>query len=78
VEVHDSQGTQVGHDNKLGDVAKASGDISDARRAHQASLEIITRLAALDPSNAQWRSDVRFTGRRLDSLPPEAAGESPA
>ena len=52
-------------------VPRAEGDIVTARAAHQASLDIITRLAELDPSNALWRGDVAFTRRRLSRLPPD-------
>ena len=54
--------------NKLGDIARAGGDIVAARAAHQASLDIITRLAAMDAGNAQWQADLRFTQGRLDDL----------
>ena len=39
--------------NKLGNVAVAAGDLTAARAAYQASLDIRTRLAAADPANTQ-------------------------
>ena len=45
--------------NKLGDVARAAGDLAAARAAYQASLDIAVRLAAADPANTLWGSITR-------------------
>jgi len=54
---------------KLGEVAEAAGDTRTARAEYRASLEINARLAVLDPGNAAWRSDLRYTQQQLNDLP---------
>jgi hypothetical protein len=43
---------------KVGDVLHAQGDLDRAFVAYQNSLAISQRLAAADPSNADWQRDV--------------------
>ncbi|MFZ4381803.1 MAG: hypothetical protein ACOYO0_07565, partial [Sandarakinorhabdus sp.] len=45
-------------DNKLGDIARAEGDLPAARAAFQAGLTIAERLAARDPGNSEWQRDL--------------------
>jgi tetratricopeptide (TPR) repeat protein len=47
----------VSHD-RIGDTARAAGDLSAARAAYQAGLDIARRLAAGDPSNSQRQRDL--------------------
>lgn len=61
--------------NKVGDIAVAAGELPTARSAYEASLAIRTRLAVLDPSNAQWREDLRWMRQRLDELGELGLGE---
>ncbi len=54
--------------NKLGDLAVAAGDLTAARTAYQAGLDIATRLAAADPSNTQWQRDLSISHNKLGDL----------
>jgi hypothetical protein len=51
--------------NKLGDVARAAGDLAAARAAYQASLDIAVRLAAADPANTTWQRDLSVSHNKL-------------
>ncbi len=42
---------------QLGDVAIAVGDLTAARTAYQACLDIRTWLATADPGNTGWQRD---------------------
>ncbi|MFM7403554.1 MAG: hypothetical protein ACKO1N_05535, partial [Erythrobacter sp.] len=44
--------------NKIGDVARAAGDLAAARSAYEAGLAIRQRLAVSDPGNAGWQRDL--------------------
>jgi tetratricopeptide (TPR) repeat protein len=44
--------------DRLGDMLHAQGNLVGALRAYGESLAISERLAALDPSNAQWQRDL--------------------
>jgi len=46
----------------------SAGDSAAARSAYQAGLTISTRLATLDPSNAQWRDDLQWLRQELAEL----------
>ena len=54
--------------NKIGDVRVAQGDLAAALEAFQKGLDIATRLAVLDPSNAQWQGDLIFVRDRIARL----------
>ena len=43
---------------KVGLDLLAGGDISSARTEIQSGLDIVTRLAALDPTNVDWQQDL--------------------
>jgi hypothetical protein len=49
-------------------VAVAAGDLAGARAAYQAGLDIRVRLAAADPANALWQSDLAYVQRRIGEL----------
>jgi hypothetical protein len=55
-------------------VAAAVGDLSEARAAYQAGLDIRVRLAAADPANTQWQRDLSVSHERLGEVA-AAAGE---
>jgi hypothetical protein len=38
------------------------------RVSYQASLNIAARLAAADPTNAQWQRDLEYVRERIDRL----------
>ena len=46
----------------------AAGDLTAARTAYQASLDIAERLAAADPANTQWQRDLSFVRQKLVDL----------
>ena len=50
-----------------------AGDLAAARAAYQASLDIRVRLAAADPANAQWQSDLTYVERKIRELPDSGA-----
>jgi len=54
--------------NGLGDVAQAAGDLTAARTAYQASLDIRTRLTAGDPTNTLWQEIMGALRGRLRNL----------
>jgi CHAT domain/TIR domain len=54
--------------NKLGDMAMAAGDLTAARTAYQASLDIRVRLAAADPANTQWQRDLSISHNKLGDM----------
>ena len=43
---------------KLGDLARAQGNLSEAQRLFGESLRIRQRLAESDPANAEWQRDL--------------------
>ena len=49
-------------------MARAAGDLTAARTAYQASLDIRTRLAAADPANRQWQRDLQVANQRINDL----------
>ena len=49
-------------------MARAAGDLDAARTAYQVSLDIAARLAAADPANAQWQSDLAYVRQRIAEL----------
>jgi len=49
-------------------VAMADGDLTAARTAYQAALDIRQRLAAADPANNQWQRDLVAIQQRIDNL----------
>ena len=54
--------------NNLEDVAVASGDLTPARTAYQAALDIAARLAAADPANTQWQRDLSISRQKIDGI----------
>ena len=52
----------------LEDVALAAGDLATARTHHQASLDIAERLAAADPTNAEWQRDLSRIRQKITDL----------
>jgi TIR domain len=54
--------------NRLGDLATAAGDLTAARTAYQAALDIAERLAAADPTNTGWQEAVRAGRQRITDL----------
>ncbi len=63
----------VSHE-KLGDVAAAAGDLTAARTAYQASLDIAERLAAANPANTGWQRDLSVSHNKLGDVA-AAAGD---
>ena len=57
----------ISHD-RLGDVAVAAGDLTAARTAYQAALDIRIRLAAADPANTEWQRDLSISHDRLGNV----------
>ena len=53
---------------RLGDAAIAAWDLTAARTAHQARLDIAERLAAADPVNAKWQRDLERARQRISGL----------
>ena len=54
--------------NKLGNLARAAGDLTAARTAYTAALTIRRRLADADPTNTQWQRDLAVALERLENL----------
>ena len=54
----------------------SAGDFAAARSAYEASLTISSRLAALDPSNAQWRNDLQWVRQKLDEIGKSGQGQA--
>ena len=51
-----------------GDAAVAYGDLAAALAAYRASLAIAERLAAADPSNAEWQRDLSVSHDKLGDV----------
>jgi hypothetical protein len=49
-------------------VRQAQGQQAEALRLYQQSLAIRERLVQLDPSNAEWREDLRWTQAQIKAL----------
>ena len=49
-------------------MAIAAGDLTAARTAYQASLDIRTRLAAADPANTGWQRDLSVSHNKLGDV----------
>ena len=49
-------------------MARAAGDLTAARTAYQASLDIAVRLAAADPANTQWQRDAEVARKNLTDV----------
>jgi len=58
--------------NRKGDLARATGDLAGARDAYQAALAIAQRLAAADPTNAEWQYDLAISLDRLGATEDDA------
>ena len=43
---------------RIGDVQRAQGDLPSALSSYKQGLEIREKLAARDPANAQWKTDL--------------------
>ena len=52
----------------------APGDLTAARTAYQASLDIASRLAAADPTNTEWQRDLSVSHNKIGGVA-EAAGD---
>ena len=50
-------------------MARAAGDLTAARTAYQASLDIAVLLAAADPANTGWQRDLQIARQRISDLP---------
>jgi tetratricopeptide (TPR) repeat protein len=57
-----------------GDLARAAGDAAEAREQYVTGLQIAERLAATDPTNAEWQRDLSISHDRLGDLA-RAAGD---
>jgi hypothetical protein len=49
-------------------VAVAAGDLTAARAAYQASLDIAARLAVADPANAGWQRDLSISHNKVGDV----------
>ena len=54
--------------NKIGDVLVAQGDGPGALAAYRKGLAIAEALAARDPANTQWQTDVAVSCAKLGTL----------
>jgi tetratricopeptide (TPR) repeat protein len=54
--------------NKLGDLAQAQGNLSEARQRHEAALGIREHLAQADPANTEWQRDLSISFEKLGDL----------
>ena len=54
--------------NKLGDLAIAEGNLSEASRLYTDGLKVRQRLADSDPTNASWQRDLSVSLDRLGDL----------
>ena len=54
--------------DRVGGVLVAQGNLTEALISFRKGLAISERLAKLDPSNAQWRNDLRLMIGRLGGL----------
>ncbi|MFZ4381773.1 MAG: hypothetical protein ACOYO0_07405, partial [Sandarakinorhabdus sp.] len=64
--------------NKLGDIARAEGDLPAARAAFQAGLTIRDRLAARDPGNSEWQRDLFVSQFKIADLAARAGDTAEA
>jgi hypothetical protein len=53
--------------NKIGDVQSAQGDLTSALSSYKQGLDIRQKLAARDPANAQWKTDLVISLWKLAS-----------
>ncbi len=60
---------------KLGLFAERMGDLSKAIAHFEAMVEMMTKLVAMDPANAQWKQDLQNATRDLERLKAKAAQE---
>jgi hypothetical protein len=49
-------------------MAQAAGDLTAARTAYQAGLDIRERLAAADPANTGWQREKEIIRQKLNEL----------
>lgn len=54
--------------SSVGDALMAQGKLDEALKAYRDGLAVAERLAAADPSNAQWKSDLQFSIGRIASV----------
>ncbi|HCN30432.1 MAG TPA: ATP-binding protein, partial [Verrucomicrobiales bacterium] len=54
--------------NKLGDVARAQGDLAAAAGHYRSGLEIRQKLAAADPGNTGWQRDLSLSLYKLGQV----------
>jgi tetratricopeptide (TPR) repeat protein len=54
--------------NRIGDLARAQGNLSEAQRLFGESLRIRQRLAESDPANAAWQRDLAVSFNKLGEL----------
>jgi tetratricopeptide (TPR) repeat protein len=52
---------------RIGDVQSAQGDLTSALSSYQQGLDIRQKLAARDPANAQWKTDLVISLWKLAS-----------
>ncbi|HSV67383.1 MAG TPA: hypothetical protein VLJ59_15920 [Mycobacteriales bacterium] len=57
----------VSHE-RLGDLARAGGDLTAATRHYTAALTIRERLATADPTNTEWQRDLSISQNKLGDL----------
>jgi hypothetical protein len=53
---------------KIGDVQRAQGDLTPALSSFKQGLEIAQKLAARDPANAQWKTELVISLWKLASI----------
>ena len=61
------RGLSVSHE-RIGDVQSAQGDLGGALKSFQAGMEIRRQLAARDPGNAEWQTDLAVSCWNLSQL----------
>jgi tetratricopeptide (TPR) repeat protein len=54
--------------SRLGDLARAAGDLTAARSAYLAGLDVATRLAEADPTNTEWQRDLSVSHNSVGDL----------
>jgi tetratricopeptide (TPR) repeat protein len=54
--------------NRMGDLARAAGDLDGARSAYQEAMTIRARLAASDPTNTDWQRDLSISHNKMGDL----------
>src|SRR5205823_4219070 len=57
----------VGYE-RIGGVQTAQGDLAGALKSFQAALDIAQKLAAADPSNAQWQRDLSISYNKIGGV----------